>query len=179
MRILAVCSANLVRSPVAEAAWQRWADRRGRADVHVASAGITAADGMPVPGEVKVAAADLGLDLSDHRSRVVTPEDLMTSGLVLTMTEDQRTSMQHARPSATSRTFTLREFARLVGGLTAVPRGASLEDVVLLAHRQRARQARPDGPEDVNDVYGGRPKDYARCAAEIVGLVDSVTSRLP
>lgn len=178
-RLLLVCTANLVRSPVAEAALTAGCKRLGITDLTVSSAGVSALPGHPVPAELTQAIRPFFLDLHRHRSRRVTRQDLRTSGLVLAMTEGQREVLRSVLPAATPRVFTLREFARLVGN---TPRLSELDgdfaEFVRAVHRERPRHPQPHSPEDVADAYGGTAKQYHACITEIVGLTDQVTSRL-
>ena len=75
-RVLFVCHANLVRSPLAEAVFRQLVAHRGLADRFVVdSAGISAYEGAPPdPGSVAVAAAH-GIALAG-RSRQMTRVDL-------------------------------------------------------------------------------------------------------
>ena len=75
-RILFVCHANMVRSPLAEGVLRQLVAQRGLTDrFEIASAGISAHEGMPPdPGSVAVAAAH-GITLTG-RSRQMTRVDL-------------------------------------------------------------------------------------------------------
>src|SRR5690606_14203652 len=67
--LLFVCTGNTCRSPLAEAVARREIARRGWHNVAVRSAGVAAEPGSPATEEAVIAAAELGLDLSQHRSR--------------------------------------------------------------------------------------------------------------
>ena len=70
--VLFVCTGNLFRSPLAAALFSRelrFAKPPG--EWRVESAGILAQTGKPVPTELVKAAAAVGIDLKDHRSRRV------------------------------------------------------------------------------------------------------------
>ncbi|HEY0138420.1 MAG TPA: low molecular weight protein-tyrosine-phosphatase [Nannocystis sp.] len=75
-RVLFVCHANMVRSPLAEGVFRHMTAARGWSDHFViASAGVSAFEGMPPdPGSVAVAAAH-GITLTS-RSRQLTRADL-------------------------------------------------------------------------------------------------------
>ncbi len=87
-RMLVVCTANVCRSPVAEAILARRlanvVDLDGRRWT-VASAGTDRYHG-PLEPDTVAAAAALGLDISSHVPRQVTDDDLDEADLVLTMT---------------------------------------------------------------------------------------------
>lgn len=174
-----VCTANLVRSPVAEAALVAGCKRLGVADFEFSSAGVSALPGHPVPAELIQAIRPFFLDLHRHRSRRVTRKDVRDSALVLAMSEDQREALRAMSPAATPRIFTLPEFARLVVHTPKLPEldgdvGAFVHSV----HRERPRHPQPRDAEDIQDAYGGTAKQYSACIAEIVRLVDQVIGRL-
>lgn len=92
--VLFVCTGNTCRSPLAEVLCKRLlADRLGCTPNDLPARGffVTSAGVMAYPGEVAsegavTAAAELGADLSAHRSRPVTPELLANATDVLAMT---------------------------------------------------------------------------------------------
>lgn len=173
-----MCTANLVRSPVAAAALAAGARRAEVEGLEFRSAGTAAFDGHPVPAELIQAIRPFFLDLHAHRSHAVTRDDLRASALVLAMTEDQREALRALLPAATPRIFTLREFARLAAAAPTLGElGGDLPAFVRAVHRERPRRPRPRDPEDVADAYGGTPKQYHACITDVVTLVDRVTAR--
>ena len=84
-RILVVCTGNLCRSPFAEHLLRRRLGEAGLLDIAVASAGIGAMPGAPCPGNVLEAAREWELDLSGHRARQISAEDVEMADLILTM----------------------------------------------------------------------------------------------
>jgi len=85
-RLLFVCSGNTCRSPLAEVLARREVAARSLSGrIEVGSAGTNATLGAPASEGSTVAAATVGLDLSGHRSRPVTPELVAASDLILTM----------------------------------------------------------------------------------------------
>ena len=87
MRILFVCTGNTCRSPMAEAIARSVATERGLTDVRFSSAGVGAWDGAPPSDGAMLVALERGLDLSAHRSRLLTPEIVAAADLVLAMSE--------------------------------------------------------------------------------------------
>lgn len=104
--ILFVCTGNTCRSPLAEVLCKRMlAERLGCAETElsvrgfeIGSAGLAAVGGLPAAEEAQVIARELGVDLSQHHSRMISPEmirDAAEGGEIVTMTTNhQRTLMQ-------------------------------------------------------------------------------------
>jgi len=85
--ILVVCHGNICRSPFAEALLAR---ALGPERVLVASAGFVS-PGRPVPVEGSIAAARRGVDLSGHRSQLLTPVLAAEAEIIIVMdTRQQR-----------------------------------------------------------------------------------------
>jgi protein-tyrosine-phosphatase len=83
-RVLFVCHGNICRSPFAAHTARRRIAAQGRDGVVVASAGVIGPD-RPCPPEALAAAAALGVDLSRHRSRLLTPAIVRDAGLIVVM----------------------------------------------------------------------------------------------
>ena len=106
MPILFLCTANRIRSPLAEALWQREA-----APIAAESAGTWTKADLPAHPAALQVAEEMGLNLANHRSRRVEDVRLEEYELILTMERGQRDALraeyyQHAR-----RIFTLAERA--------------------------------------------------------------------
>lgn len=84
-RLVFVCTGNTCRSPLAEAIARREAESRGWNSLSVASAGVSAlGGGLASEGAIR-AAARHGLDLTPHRSRQLSVEDVRGADLLLAM----------------------------------------------------------------------------------------------
>lgn len=178
-QLLVVCSGNLVRSPVAEAAFRAWGKGSGEQDIGFASAGVSAVEGQPVPADVVQATRAYFLDLHAHRSRRLTREDLSASALVLGMTESHRDTMQAMLPAATARIFTLKEFARLARHAKSLSEsGGDLTRYVRAVHLERPHRPQARHPEDIADPHGRSAHHHRDAIAEIVDLVAVITERL-
>ena len=97
-RILAVCTGNVCRSPMAELLLRDWADPR--AGLQVASAGTQALVGRPVDDGTAAVLAQLGLDPSRHRARQVTPAMAAGADLILTAERAHRDRIIRDLPGA-------------------------------------------------------------------------------
>jgi protein-tyrosine-phosphatase len=93
--VLFVCTANQCRSVMAEALLRRsiagMSEKTDEAAaIVVASAGVDAVAAMaPIPNTV-TAMNSLGVDISAHRARRLTPDMIADAALVLTMTRDHK-----------------------------------------------------------------------------------------
>ena len=85
MRILFVCTGNTCRSPLAEAITRRLAEERGLANVSVESAGASAWPDAPASDGALLVAMENGLDIGDHRARLLSPEIVAKADLILAM----------------------------------------------------------------------------------------------
>jgi protein-tyrosine phosphatase len=120
VRIIAVCTANICRSPSTAALL-----RRGLADLLpgavVTSAGVAAQPDRPVcdlsaalvTGAIKDerAAARTAADLSRHRSALLTAGQVADADLVLGLDRSHRSAIAKLHPVGRPRTFTLRQAA--------------------------------------------------------------------
>ena len=84
--ILVVCTANICRSPVAEALLQDRLQQRGVTGWTVASAGTWAQLVRGAAHHSIVLMAEQGLDLSQHQAQMINETHLATADLVLCMT---------------------------------------------------------------------------------------------
>ena len=172
--VLVLCAANMCRSPMAAALLARELAARDAA-VTVGSAGLLA-DGEPPAPLAVLAVADLGLDISAHRSRLLRAADLTAAGLVLVMARAQLRAAVVLAPGVWPRAFTLKELVRRGEQAGPRPPGASLADWLAGAHegRDRAALLGDSADDDVADPIGGPPQAFAQTA----GLLSQLTGRL-
>lgn len=123
--LLFVCTGNTCRSPLAAVIARRLIDERGWTHVEVASAGVSAADGAPAADNALAVAGEAGLDLSPHRTRMVTPELLAWADLVLAMGPSHLHALD--RLGAGDKAALLTEFAGQGGGGVPDPFGADVQ----------------------------------------------------
>lgn len=84
--IVVVCHGNICRSPLAAALLRRALGHKG---IRVESAGFVRSH-RPAPPEAVAAAARHGVDLSDHRSRLLTPDLARSAELIVVMDPGQQ-----------------------------------------------------------------------------------------
>lgn len=173
-RILTVCTGNICRSPVAERLLQA-----GLGDaVEVRSAGVRAMVGDPIHPGMAVHLEREGVGTGAFEARQVAAADVRGADLVLALTRAHRAHLVQQAPAALRRSFTLLEFARLVGSpeLPPVPAGAvgvRLRALVPLAARHRTPATHPQD-DDVPDPYGLGSAQYERSYALIRDAVATI-----
>ena len=106
--ILFICTGNVCRSPMAEALFRHAV--RGRGEFRVLSAGIGAVDGQPPTPHSVRAMRELGVDISNQRSRMLTAELVRSADIILGMTHGHVDTVALLYPPVAEKTFLLREF---------------------------------------------------------------------
>jgi protein-tyrosine phosphatase len=179
--ILAVCTGNICRSPMAEGFLRGMLAARGVEGVRVASCGVSGLEDSQAMPEGVQAMIENGVDISGHRARRMTPQMIREADLVLTMATEHRDTIAAQIDGAASRTFTLKEFARLLDHVPGRPAPAGegddriLADAVAAAAELRASGAVPPSrDEDVADPLGLGVEAYRATAWEIGQLCDRV-----
>lgn len=98
--VLFICSANQLRSPLAEVLFKELVRRKGKGEAwQIASAGVWALEGSPAALSAVRAAAARGLNLSAHSARRVTRELLEQSDLVLVMEREHLEAIHEKWPA--------------------------------------------------------------------------------
>lgn len=153
-----VCTANIVRSPMAEAIARDLA-RSAAFPVEVSSAGVYARPGSPIDPQAGAALLRLGLDGSAHRSRLLAPELIAAADLILTMENGHASAAVNMDPAAAHKTFTLPEFADLVAG----GNGSGSPERARALVRLSAGRRRVTTTTEVADPYMGPDARYDAC----------------
>jgi protein-tyrosine phosphatase len=171
IEILIVCTGNICRSPMA-AAFLRQRFEARQLDVAVTSAG-TRTQGKPPMDEVIELMDAHDLDVSEHRSQLVSKQLVAEADLVLCMAREHLREVVLIDSDAYPRTFTLKELVRL--GVEAGRRPAELSIPDWLRKLD-------DGPatigfaglDDIEDPVGRRFATYRRVCDEIEVLCDEL-----
>lgn len=138
MKVLYVCTANICRSPSAEALLRR----AGVPGVEVASAGTAAVHGAPCCSLAPL------LEGVEHPSQPLTADLVGGADLVLTAAREHQSTVLALDPDARAKTFTIRQAGRLA-------------QWVLDARIIEAGRARATAPEGWADRFEpGDPRQY-------------------
>jgi len=185
--VLFVCHANQCRSAMAERLANRaFADRIGvrGSKLNVSSAGTHARAGVPMHRTAAEVLCERRAYADCFGSRLLTPPILATPNLILTATREQRTACMNLVPSVARRTFTLRQFGRMVAAATRADTTVDNSPDALRDRMRRAVAARavlqPVAPEDddLADPVRDPIDAFRQCADAIEGVLDGVLGRL-
>lgn len=111
--VLFVCSANQMRSPLAEVLFQELVRRKGQPEGtwRISSAGVWALEGSPATLSAISAAAARGLNLSTHLARRLTRQMVEEADLVLVMEREHLEAIRDAWPDLGDRVHLLSRMA--------------------------------------------------------------------
>jgi protein-tyrosine phosphatase len=173
--ILAVCTGNVCRSPALE---RLLASRLGPT-VSVSSAGTHALVGNPISDPMAALIRSAGAEPEPFEARRLSEQMLREVGLILAMTRAQRGIVVELWPAAVRRTFTLREFARLLSRIdpSALPAGTPAERLraaIPLASAERGGARTSPDEDDVVDPFRLKKEVYEYSFAQIVSAVDTL-----
>ncbi|WP_434971223.1 low molecular weight phosphatase family protein [Microbacterium sp. bgisy207] len=188
--VLVVCTANMIRSPLAELYLR---DRLAHLPVTVRSAGTHPGPGDGMTRRARDAARDLGLSMTDaeaHRPQRLTRELVEQADIILGASRVHRSACVRLDLSALGRSFTMREFARLsaavdAGSLAnALARAGDDTDARVRAAIEQVREIRgttnPPGDPTADDVFdpelSRRRAHYARAVDEMVPALDALVA---
>lgn len=164
--VLAVCAANVCRSPVISFLMAREFSALGAPEGSAfASAGASARGGVAVCHTMRSRLAERAgwSDFAaEYRSVRLVPEHIDAAELILTATAAERGAVALMRPSARTRTFTLLEAAALAEHAASERVAAAASDLSALADLMNAQRGlveppkpsrwRRPGPESVFDI---------------------------
>lgn len=148
--IVTVCTANICRSPMAEALLRHAfaAEPEPLRSARVISAGVAAHDGELVSQNSQIALKKVGVELKGHRSQALTNELIRTADVVFCMTESHRAAMQMAFNQPLNNVYLMREF---------MPSSVD---------------------QEIGDPYGANLAEYEACRDEMVEAIPSILAFL-
>ena len=111
--VLFVCTANLCRSPMAEALFRDLLLKRGLVATtwQTGSAGTWTKPGLPLPESVQKVLSGRGVELQGHLSRPISAKILEDYALVLVMEQGHKEALQIEFPEQAIKIFLLTEMS--------------------------------------------------------------------
>ncbi len=182
--LLFVCMGNICRSPMAElftsVELARLLGDRARA-FRVHSAGTSGLSDWPINEPAAAVLAAAGIPSAEFRARLLVADMVEAADLVLTATRRQRGEVTKLMPRAAGRTFTIREFARLLSTAGPVPAGPPADrarDVVHATSLRRGSSRVPPEEDDIADPYGADQAVFDACGEQIFTALRPVIAAL-
>jgi len=171
VQILALCTANQCRSPMAEVLLRRALEARG-IDAVVRSAGLRPGGFPASPGSVR-AMARRRLVLDGHCSHQLLVDDVTRADLVVCMARSHAREAVVLHPVSWPRTFTLKELVRRGGAIGPRRPDQPFDEWLtdLGRGRQRGALMGADPDDDVADPIGGPDTAYEATAALLEDLI--------
>jgi protein-tyrosine-phosphatase len=141
--VLFICTANICRSPMAEALLRLKVQETGSyPDTwRIESAGVNALEGVPPSRFAVEVMTEYGFDITDHKSKTATENMLGEFNLVLTMEKIHKQLLRSRFPDSTGKVYMLSEMI--------------------------------DQEFPVEDPFGNSLEDYRKCADVINRLIES------
>ncbi|MFG2096000.1 protein-tyrosine-phosphatase [Streptomyces sp. NPDC048612] len=194
-RILHVSTGNVCRSPITERLHRHALELRlGAArsgGLLVESAGTWGHEGAPMETHAATVLSDYGADPAGFLGRELLDEHVIRADLVLTATRDHRAQVISMGHSAGLRTFTLKEFNRLVRAIDpatlpepdpGLPDGGLVERARALVGAAAALRGWLLAPnpesDEVYDPYGAPITFFRSIGDEINQALDPVVTAL-
>ncbi|MBE7053900.1 MAG: low molecular weight protein arginine phosphatase [Ruminococcaceae bacterium] len=147
MKVLFVCTGNTCRSAMCEGIFKHIAKKD---NIEVTSAGLGAIKGDAASENAVLALSDLGIDISNHKSKPLTNGDVFDADLVLCMTKMHSNIIKQSCQSEKDKVFTLYEYATGTNKDVKDPYGTNLESY---------KQCAKDLKELLKSVYEKVTKD--------------------
>jgi low molecular weight protein-tyrosine phosphatase len=186
-RVLYVCTGSVCRSPIAERLTRLELDQRLGEDadrITVHSAGTWGHIDAPMEAHAATVLTEYGADPEGFRGSELLDEHVIEADLVLTATRDHRAQVISMGHAAGLRTFTLKEFTRLVQAIdpATLPDGGVVERACALVRAAAALRGWLQAPsaeaDEVFDPYGAPVTVFRHIGEEIHTAIDPVVTAL-
>ena len=105
-KIVFICTGNTCRSPMAEGFFRALGGEE-KTGLAAQSAGMYTSDDLPASGNAVTAAAELGADITSHRSHMLTPELAHEAKYLVCMTGAHYDRLCELFPDCADKIFTL------------------------------------------------------------------------
>lgn len=181
-RILAVCTANICRSPAFEVMLRDGTRTHPGLDgdgVFLASVGLRGREGEPPDPAMVAMLAKFGIELAGGSSRGADEAKFDEADLILVATRRHRSTIVRGDVTLRDRTFTFREFARYcaaapapVGKIDTVTRLADLARFAV-EHRGTLHPRRA-ADDDVADPYGRNRFAYRKATIQLKDAAEAI-----
>lgn len=171
--ILAVCTANICRSPMIELLLRKQLDPE---KFSIGSAGVHGWNRAPVDSMVTLELARLGVRAAGFQSRALNDQLINEADLILAATRDHRAHILGRSPDALRKTFTLLEFAALMDESEAEPAVVASPATLVEESFKRRGQARKD--LDLSDPYRQGPDVHRAVAEKVRDAVSTIARQL-
>jgi protein-tyrosine phosphatase len=149
-KVLFVCTANVCRSPIAQAIFNALAADKGL-PFRAESAGTAALEGKPMAPNAVSVLEEVGIYPGAHRARQVSEAMIEEAALVLAMSPRHAATLRRLAGRSSSEIRTLPEYATGVPGQEGIPDPHGL---TMAAHRSTLRQLH-EYVESAVDRLGG------------------------
>src|SRR5438034_3397722 len=170
---------------MAEGYLRRLLHERGIDGISVESAGVSGWEDSPATPEAVQALQEKGIDISEHRARRLDRGMVERADLIVAMASEHRDAVGELVPSATARTFTLKELVYLLGkdpDPSGIGPRSPMSRVRARVERANALRANvQDGEitdEDVSDPLGLGIESFRASAWELEGLSERLVAQL-
>lgn len=180
-RVLIVCTGNICRSPLAEELLRRETAKAGlTSHIIFESAGTRAEIGKSTSPESVNSASTRGIEPFNVVARQLTQSMVSSSELILTATKEHRGDVVRLVAGANRKTFTLKEFARILEFLdaenehleeddrTAMKSSSNLAEIVSLASQYRGFAPPAFDGDEIVDPWGRSSEVFDKVTDELI-----------
>lgn len=98
MNLLFVCTGNMCRSPMAEGMFKSLLEEKNESGIVCSSAGLMTVDGRQASENAITVAGEYGVDISSHRSRMLTRSITRSADFIVCMTKEHYDTLNRMIP---------------------------------------------------------------------------------